>query len=323
MEVRPFNVPSYGIRVRRSDRDKHFDRSWQTVILELDPGSSVVVPVSPSFWSSCPGKLRSAAIGHWLEQLGLASWPVGEPPGLDLVPAEGPAQFVLRQHVQPREFGFRIGEAFPADEPVARWLVVLCAALNDLTLAATFSVRDAAPPWEYFYFFRLTGAHFWETEKFIRQSRKRHREVAKFMDSLGPQAARDWSVVQSVAGDTEMGKRIEHLRNVFFHYPEMLDKAAAQYDKLGAALAGLSDARGTIIEGPALKDLRCVFADDIAARLTRGEDQLPADGDPDEVVEELVTSLRDGIIALQNLCFSCVQAYIATLPDGLVDRIEP
>lgn len=57
-------------------------------------GVPVLVPLSRSFWRSCP-ELRSAAIGQWLLRNGLAPWPRGAPPAVVLSPA-GTRRFQLR-----------------------------------------------------------------------------------------------------------------------------------------------------------------------------------------------------------------------------------
>lgn len=86
----------YGIRLSASDRDRFFDRGLQVVSIYVRDGGPIVVPVSRSFWRSCP-ELRSAAIGQWLLRNGLAPWPRGNPPALLLSPAEGNG-FHLRMH---------------------------------------------------------------------------------------------------------------------------------------------------------------------------------------------------------------------------------
>ena len=208
------------------------------------------------------------------------------------------------------ELRFKVGQAFPASEPVSRFSAVLCMALNDLVLASDHGVREGLPNWEYFYFLRLTAAHFFEAEKFIRESSARYPEIDAFICGLGDEANENWCKVRDVAAD----QSVKRLRDVFFHYPEMLDRTKSQYDQFTRALAGLSEQDGRIIQGKALKDLRCEFADDVAARLTRGDQQLPGEGARDVVVDDLVASLRDGVIALQDFSFTCVQAYLKALP---------
>jgi hypothetical protein len=79
MQVTAWHGGTYGLKVQTGDRDRFFDRGWQDLILELQGQGQAVVTVSPSFWRGCP-ELRSADIGWWLQQNGLAPWPHGQPP---------------------------------------------------------------------------------------------------------------------------------------------------------------------------------------------------------------------------------------------------
>jgi hypothetical protein len=84
----------YGIRLSVGDRDRFFDPDWSDVSVDVADGEPVLVPLSSSFWRSCP-ELRSAAIGQWLLRNALAPWPRGAPPTLVLSPA-GTRRFHLR-----------------------------------------------------------------------------------------------------------------------------------------------------------------------------------------------------------------------------------
>ena len=73
----------YGLKISRQDRDRFFDQSWSTVVIHLPEQDPTSVPLSESFWRSCT-ELRSAAIGRWLLLNGLAPWPRGKPPVIEL-----------------------------------------------------------------------------------------------------------------------------------------------------------------------------------------------------------------------------------------------
>ena len=75
----------YGVRMARGDRDAHFRKSWPFVSIELGRGNTVEVNLSGAFWRGCT-ELRSAKIGKWLLDKGLAPWPKGNPPKLQLKP---------------------------------------------------------------------------------------------------------------------------------------------------------------------------------------------------------------------------------------------
>jgi hypothetical protein len=54
---------AYGIRLPASDRDRVFDPGWTEVAIALDGNDLARMPLSGSFWRSCP-ELRSADIGR-------------------------------------------------------------------------------------------------------------------------------------------------------------------------------------------------------------------------------------------------------------------
>ena len=80
------SATDYGLRVPIADRDRLFDKRWQTVVLELpsDRGfTEVEVNVSKaSFWSAKCHELISKEIGDWLRANGLISWRTHRPPKL-------------------------------------------------------------------------------------------------------------------------------------------------------------------------------------------------------------------------------------------------
>jgi len=76
-----------------ADRDLHFQPSWHSVVVAISGSREVEVSISKSFWRDC-SELRSAEIGRWMLQAGLAPWPAYSPPEFVLEPA-GVRRFVL------------------------------------------------------------------------------------------------------------------------------------------------------------------------------------------------------------------------------------
>jgi len=77
----------YGLKVDQADRDRFFDKSWDSVILVLPGGSEVDINVAKeSFWSDSCRELISRDIGQWLLETGNAPWPKGAPPKFELSP---------------------------------------------------------------------------------------------------------------------------------------------------------------------------------------------------------------------------------------------
>jgi antitoxin HigA-1 len=76
----------YGVKLACADRDRHFNRDWQAVTLELPQDNGyVLVTVNAnkdSFWGPHCRELIDRRIGRWLIESGLAPWPEGHPPKL-------------------------------------------------------------------------------------------------------------------------------------------------------------------------------------------------------------------------------------------------
>jgi hypothetical protein len=100
---------TFGIRVSKKDAAEYFSPYWELVQIEID-GQIRSFPLHASFWKSCP-EFRGGRIQEWLLKSGLAPWPEGKPPKLELIPRGGPL--------------FRLEVAPPATEkkllPRLRW----------------------------------------------------------------------------------------------------------------------------------------------------------------------------------------------------------
>jgi hypothetical protein len=77
----------YGIRVGEANRDRYFDPGWPGIEVEIG-GEPCQFRLAGSFWRDCP-EFRGKQIGDWLRLQGLAYWPVGSPPALELTPLDG------------------------------------------------------------------------------------------------------------------------------------------------------------------------------------------------------------------------------------------
>lgn len=76
----------YGVKLSADDRDRQFQRDWETIELELEGYANVVkVNVAkPSFWNSNCRELIHSEIGRWLIDNELEPWQMGQPPKLSL-----------------------------------------------------------------------------------------------------------------------------------------------------------------------------------------------------------------------------------------------
>lgn len=74
---------------------------------------------------------------------------------------------------------FRIGDAFPGEDPVARFVVVLLMALNDLLPQSerlTQAGDAGLAPHERLYLARLVGSHLFELAKFVNAAPRQFRD---------------------------------------------------------------------------------------------------------------------------------------------------
>lgn len=81
------------------------------------------------------------------------------------------------------EWRFRIGDAFPADSPLARFIVAVARGMDDTVLANTRFV-EAEKDYERLYFFILANSHLYEAAETFHKAHKEWEEVREFVGSL-------------------------------------------------------------------------------------------------------------------------------------------
>ncbi len=77
----------YGIRVTYQDRDRYFQKEWDSVEVALNSGKIVELSLPETFWTTCP-ELKNVFIGRWMLEMGVAPWAKSKPPKFDLEPVE-------------------------------------------------------------------------------------------------------------------------------------------------------------------------------------------------------------------------------------------
>ena len=79
---------SYGLKIAfLEDRDRHFERIWQTVFVQLPNGETVEVNIDKdSFWNNSCRELIHLGIRDWLFDSDHAPWPDRQPPSFFLLP---------------------------------------------------------------------------------------------------------------------------------------------------------------------------------------------------------------------------------------------
>jgi hypothetical protein len=84
MKAKAWKGAVYGIRVGRANARRFFAANTGWVEVEID-GHLYPFRLSGTFWTTCP-ELRGAPIGRSLRAHGLAPWPLGRPPEVELTP---------------------------------------------------------------------------------------------------------------------------------------------------------------------------------------------------------------------------------------------
>lgn len=78
---------TYGISVGKANRDRYFDRGWETIEVEIE-GEAHKLPISDGFWRNCP-EIRAPVIRDWLRHHHTLDWPKHHPPRFELIPLGG------------------------------------------------------------------------------------------------------------------------------------------------------------------------------------------------------------------------------------------
>lgn len=131
---------------------------------------------------------------------------------------------------EPTGLRFRLGDLFPADDPVSRWLTLCCIALNDVLrvhkhlLPALETGHDPAAS---VYFSRLNAAHIYEAAKFLTRS-ERATEVVAFVEQLDDETRGHYERLKgcSEGAPGSFSAQLKHARDHFFHYAELVPQAA-------------------------------------------------------------------------------------------------
>jgi hypothetical protein len=190
-------------------------------------------------------------------------------------------------------------EVFPADDPVARFIVAISIARNDVrhALLQVGAAYDRDAP-ESAYWMRIATGHFFEAEGALREWLQ-VPEVRSFIAKLpsdGQEALRT-----ALSAIQKMGRgALEHSRQRTFHYPSPASRYRLD-EELAGALRALGDEEVTVVHERAGL-FRWRFADDVALTLALGKHS------PSTVREQLEIA-RDGAIGFVNFATRAWDAY--------------
>jgi hypothetical protein len=210
---------------------------------------------------------------------------------------------------------FEIGAAFPAEDPVARFITVLAMMSNDW-LRETKLTGDLEDYYEdaeglRLMSFRQQASMYHEAAKFIASARRQFVAIRRFIASLDADAQ---EALEQVVGGLNarsahyLGKWIKDHRNVTFHYPELnADAAAHDNEQVAKALRKARKIAGTISSDDTFGSVRFGFADEVVVQW------LP---DVDNDAKDRITELRMAVEALGRFVQQAAQAYLESRPEG-------
>jgi transcriptional regulator with XRE-family HTH domain len=182
--------------------------------------------------------------------------------------------------------GFRIGDAFPADDPI---------------------IEGDLPPEQNLYYFRLIAGHFFEIATWLKETRKTWPEINALVDSLDENAQERYANIVAFASQKHpLHKRLGESRSTLFHYPTMHpEREAAGAEELANAMREAMDAEGWIEGGDDYATFRAAFADEVALQFLATSD---------EETEEIMEALRGPVFELVELTEAVLLAHLKTLP---------
>jgi hypothetical protein len=209
---------------------------------------------------------------------------------------------------------FKIGDAFPAADPVARFITVIAMMSNDWLrlIADMMELDDADPdaPAKRVMSFRQQAALHHEAADFITDAERRFPGVKAFIEGLEQEAQDECAQVTGGIDPRSphyLGDWLADHRNVTFHYPEMHpDKAAHGKEEILQALRDAATLEGTITARDSFGTVRFGFADDVAVQWL-----------PDvETQVHLIEQLRESVLALARFAQRAAGAYLRSRPEG-------
>lgn len=212
---------------------------------------------------------------------------------------------------------FRIGEVFPASDPVARYVTGVAMIANDWgRLFRLMEAIDEAEAGTRLLLYRLMLSFHVEAVMFLRRTERQFPiEVRRFLDILpaeGLDLHRDLVAAQSVAA-----LRAESVRNQSFHYPRVL---RARFDRgteeMARLLEAASDLEGHVEASPEQPDfLEYGFADEVIVQM------LPADAD-NETDRDAVALFRDRALSFRRFAELVVSGFVDGQPNDDLDLVD-
>lgn len=212
-------------------------------------------------------------------------------------------------------YRFRIGDLFPADNALARWMVILSAGLNDVVLVNGWlldGLESDAPSRENLYRVRLSSMHVLELATYIKDSGA-DPDVAAFMATLDPKGQQDLATINGLFSGNPLRSRLEPARHQFAHYVTLDKKVTAK------ALTTLADKVGELTAGTT-GDFQAGYADKVAEKLFFfWVDDLAKD---QAALRSFISELSEFTATLMRLTETMIFMYFAKQSLGVVEKVE-
>lgn len=206
-----------------------------------------------------------------------------------------------------RGIGFKIGDVFPADDPIARWATVVAMAANNTIYLNIRMIEGDLPPELDIYYFRLVAAHFYEAAEWLKKTRTTWPEIDDLIRSRDAESQARYDHIVSFASQRHpLNERLRRSRMTLFHYPEMHpNKEQAGIEELANALAHAKDLDGWIEGGQDYASFRASFADEVAV-------QFLAENEAE--TRELKGQLKDPVFQLVEFAQAVLLAQLKRAP---------
>jgi hypothetical protein len=221
---------------------------------------------------------------------------------------------------------FRVGDLFPADDPLSEWLILLAMSLNDIALVNARLERDYNSLHAYLYGLRLGVAHFYEAAKLLKRGRE-IPAVAAYVAGLPPDARANHDRAISIYD--ERHDELKMMRDVLFHYQRSWRRAGREPEPvIELALEALADEKATLKTGT-LEDARNLFADDVVATIFTRATGVPWDDvvkDESQVhVGEVQKRIQEAVTAFVRFANPALMHHVGRAIDrGVTIRpVEP
>ncbi|HEV7529037.1 MAG TPA: hypothetical protein VGO29_09085 [Solirubrobacteraceae bacterium] len=217
-------------------------------------------------------------------------------------------------------YEMNMGLAFPADEPVARFVVGLAIVNNEwlrgMALMPKVESTEASDEQRGVraMLARQQAATCFEGIRFVATARERFPEVCSFVDGLNANAQGHYAQVQDAADPNSLHHLpwLREHRNATMHVPKMHPKAfAAGTEPMANAVATTASEDSYVEYGETVGSVRFGFADLVGLQLLPWGEEADA-----------IKKLSRARIALGGFVHEAVDAYLKSLPHGVVRRIQ-